>query len=251
MKRLSKMRDDDDPLCRHAAQLLSAVEPLQTSEERMLRVRRGMERKRAQRAGLWHGPRALVLAAAALLVFAGSTLAAAQSGVLQAVIASVSSVVQVGKPPSMETKPSSRASKRRASTGAAHRVEEAPLPSAAIAPPAPVVAAPESVPTESAVTTKPETTRRRTRERVLAEDNELVRRAVKALRRDHDAALAARLLEEAHVRSPHGALAEEVLSLRVEAALVRKDARAATYAREYLAAYPSGRYRARVEQALR
>ena len=78
-----------------------------------------------------------------------------------------------------------------------------------------------------------------------------MRRAVKALRRDGDPALAGRLLESAHQNSPDGALAEEVMSLRVEAALARRDARARAYAQEYLARYPAGRCRELVERALR
>jgi hypothetical protein len=81
-------------------------------------------------------------------------------------------------------------------------------------------------------------------------DSELVVRAVQMLRRDHDPALASRLLERYRARNPSGVLAEEVLSLRIEAAVAASDPRAPAFAREYLARYPDGRYRERAQRAL-
>jgi hypothetical protein len=81
-------------------------------------------------------------------------------------------------------------------------------------------------------------------------DSELVVRAVQTLRRDHDPALASRLLERYRTRNPAGVLAEEVLSLQIEAAVAAGDPRAPAFAREYLARYPDGRYRERAERAL-
>ena len=72
-------------------------------------------------------------------------------------------------------------------------------------------------------------------------DNERVHRAVKALRRDGNPALAARLLERV-ARDRSGPLAEETLSLRIEAALALEDPRTGALAREYIARYPKGRY---------
>ena len=43
--------------------------------------------------------------------------------------------------------------------------------------------------------------------------------------------------------NPRGALAEDALALSIEAAMARKDPRAADYARRYLARYPEGRFR--------
>lgn len=81
-------------------------------------------------------------------------------------------------------------------------------------------------------------------------DSELVVRAVQTLRRDHDPALASQLLEKYRTRNPAGVLAEEVLSLQIEAAVAAGDARARSFAREYLSRYPDGRYRARASRAL-
>lgn len=89
-----------------------------------------------------------------------------------------------------------------------------------------------------------------TRAAKRSSDSELVVRAVETLRRDHDPALAARLLEQYRTRNPAGVLAEEVLSLQIEAAGAVGDPRARSYAREYLSRYPDGRYRERAERAL-
>jgi hypothetical protein len=52
------------------------------------------------------------------------------------------------------------------------------------------------------------------------------------------------------VRNPSGPLAEEALSLRIEAALALDDPRARSLARQYVVRYPSGRYLAVAHRAL-
>jgi hypothetical protein len=52
------------------------------------------------------------------------------------------------------------------------------------------------------------------------------------------------------VRNPSGPLAEEALSLRIEAALALHDTRARALAEQYVARYPSGRYLALARRAL-
>ena len=270
MKRIHDMRDDD-PGLREAQRLLSAVEPLAPSQERMWRVRRGMEQKRAERRGgvlaLLRGPRALALSA--LLVFGGSTLAAAQTGVLRAVISRVVEVIQLAPPtpaPSTPSEPKrARHAPKKQAAPTAEQALNAPLEVSTpeVSPvPAPAVAAaapePELAPARSNAEPRRIAHARpapapsaQPAPAAHSAGNELVRRAVKALRRDGDPALAGRLLESAHHKSPDGALAEEVMSLRVEAALARGDARARGYAQEYLARYPAGRYREQVQRALR
>jgi hypothetical protein len=263
MKRLREMSDDElsgshsglrAKAHRQASELLSAVEPLAASDERMHRVRRSMEQKRGARRSMLRGPRALALAA--VLVFAFSTLAAAQSGVLRAMIARVRSVIEL---PTLVLSPrpkQARPASKRHEPAPVQQIA-APAATASTAGTAPqveaIVVAPLATPEDTAdvvQTSRAPVHAKRHSRASAAEDNELVRRAVKALRRDGDAAAAARMLEEAHVRSPHGTLAEEVMSLRVEAALARDDGRARKYAQEYLARYPQGRYRAQVMKAL-
>lgn len=80
--------------------------------------------------------------------------------------------------------------------------------------------------------------------------SEFVHRALRALRRDGDAALATRLLERHRARDPDGPLAEEALALQVEAAAELGQPRARGLAREYLTRYPGGRYRNVAERVL-
>jgi hypothetical protein len=82
-------------------------------------------------------------------------------------------------------------------------------------------------------------------------ESALVHRAVQALRRDGDPALAARLLAESRKHSSSGPLAEEALSLQIEAASALGNGKARGFAREYLARYPSGRYASIARDALR
>jgi hypothetical protein len=236
MKRLRDM-PADDPALREAQRLLDAVDPLPHSPARARRVRKALAERSAgpgARAGALLSRRGMLLLACALL-FAGTTLAAAQGGdMLRAVFARV-----IGAGPSAvssEVPPATRGPRKRVAPPRAESPRHAtPEPvrdqQASTASTAPSAPAPQHAQSRSA-------------------DNELVRRAVIALRRDHDAERAARLLESVHARSSRGPLAEEVMSLRVEAALARSDPRARDYARQYLAAYPQGRYRALSQRVL-
>ena len=82
------------------------------------------------------------------------------------------------------------------------------------------------------------------------EDPSQVAEAVRALRKQGDAARAQALLDQYLLANPHGALAEDALALSIEAAAARKDPRAADYARRYLARYPNGRFKTVAERAL-
>ena len=82
------------------------------------------------------------------------------------------------------------------------------------------------------------------------EDPSQVAEAVRALRKQGDAARAQALLDQYLKANPHGALAEDALALSIEAAAARKDPRAADYARRYLSRYPSGRFKSVAERAL-
>jgi hypothetical protein len=70
----------------------------------------------------------------------------------------------------------------------------------------------------------------------------LVLQATRALHTAHDPARALALLDDYLARYPHGVLAEESLTLAIEAASARGDKSAAAYARSYLARFPTGRF---------
>lgn len=75
--------------------------------------------------------------------------------------------------------------------------------------------------------------------------------AARALRRDHDAGGALRLLARYRDRFPHGDLIEESLALVIEAKAMLNDAGAAAVAEEYLRRFPDGRFRAEALEAVR
>ncbi len=83
------------------------------------------------------------------------------------------------------------------------------------------------------------------------EEPTLVATAVRALRRDHDAARAGALLDEYLRRWPDGALAEEAMALSIEAAQASGgDARPRALAIRYLQRFPSGRFVETAHRAL-
>jgi len=268
MKRLRDV-EPGSPLQQKVRSLLDAAEPLPESRDRMLRVRRALDAPRAS------GVRRLPALAMALVValFGASAFAAVR-------------IFEAFERPAAEPAPVHAAEgsdARRRGAARALRPERAPLPAPAQAiassaeqagvQPAQVVVPGEQTAVPDAPTAQPRRLGldrhpgRRTPhaatapakplaqaqpapQAVPATDSELVHRAVKALRRDRDPALAARLLDEHRARSPRGPLAEEALSLQIEAALALKAPRARVLAREYLSRYPGGRYVAVAQRAL-
>jgi len=83
-----------------------------------------------------------------------------------------------------------------------------------------------------------------------SEDPSEVVEAVRALRKEGDAARAQRLLDHYLTAHPRGAFAEDALALAIEAASARHDPSASGYAKQYLARFPSGRFRAVARRAL-
>lgn len=83
-----------------------------------------------------------------------------------------------------------------------------------------------------------------------AEDPSKVLEAIRALRKQGNAARAQLLLDQYLKMHPTGALSEDALVLSIEAALARHNPRAADYARRYLTSYPSGRFRSLAERVL-
>ena len=83
------------------------------------------------------------------------------------------------------------------------------------------------------------------------EDPAQVLEAIRSLRANGNAALAAVYLDEYMREHPRGILVEDALALSIEAASARRDRRSAgDYAERYLRQYPAGRFRALAEDAL-
>ena len=137
-------------------------------------------------------------------------------------------------------------------------------PSAAVSAPSAAAAAPRIQPPAAprvaplvpqSATPLPEAFPDRSRARRLdkpraGEDPSQVAEAVRALRKQGDAARAQALLDRYLRENPRGALSEDALALSIEAAVARKDPRASEYARRYLARYPQGRFRGMAERVL-
>ena len=245
MKRLREI-EASSPLIEKAQALIESVDPVPVSEERMLRVRRQLD----QPQGVWIRARRLPALAMATLVimFGASAFAAVRIYVaVVAVVAVVAERAPADAPAPLE--PATRKPRRAA--------RKLPTPDPAVV----VEDAAEQVVPESVPVLEPATPRSGTEPRVrakaqpkprdsVAADSELVHRAVKALRRDGDPALAARLLDESRAHNPDSPLAEEALSLQIEAAVELGEPRAHRLAHEYIARYPSGRYLAVARRAL-
>lgn len=239
------------PLLERAKALLEAAPPLPESQARRLRVRRALDQPRGPWVRLSRLPAA---ALAALVVLFGASafaavrvLVAVQSAAEEAPRRAPAGVATPAPAPAPSPTPAPTPTASASAT---------PTPTPTPASTAPDGEAPRgagavrhahraaiSTPAHAAHDTSPEALARAT-------DSELVHRAAKALRSEHDPALAARLLEAHRARSPSGPLAEEALSLQVEALHALRSPRAAALAREYLARYPGGRYAAVATRAL-
>jgi hypothetical protein len=77
-----------------------------------------------------------------------------------------------------------------------------------------------------------------------------MQQAVEALRGSGDADKAEGLLRQYRKSAASGQLDEEALALSIEVSMARKDGKAPTYARQYLAKYPSGKFAPLARRAL-
>jgi hypothetical protein len=218
----------DGQLLQQAQELLRSVDPLPPSPARMRRVRAAIaERSPGGRA---RKRKALTLSVAFVLLSA-ALVAAQNLDALRSLVTSAPQETAIGGSKTRRTMGAADSAPRAGDEGVANEEHAQAL-------------VPESGSEEQATG---EDQKHIARQR--AADTELVRQAVKALRRDRDPARAARLLESVYTRESDGVLAEEVMALRVEAALARKNGQARNYAQQYLARYPQGRYRAQVLKA--
>lgn len=266
MKRLREIEPQSE-LQRTAKQLVGSVEPLPPSPERMARVRRRLDEPSG--AGLLVAFRRLpaVVIAGAIALFGASAFAAVRVFVEVRQAQAVEAARQEAREQAARMK---RAPRKQPATAIDEAAPEAPAPQApdvlvpapAAAPEQPAAEAPAATaherstargvqrPRVKAPARTPERTPEEEQAEAVVHDSELVHRAVKALRRDGNPALAARLLDEDRIRNPRGPLAEEALSLRIEAALALRDDRARSFAEQYIGRYPAGRYLSIARRAL-
>lgn len=217
---MKRLLDEAEPTLGALTTLVASAERHQSSPFAKRHIQSRLAR--ALEAGATGGPR---LWRPALLAFGGLLVAATAAAAGYTILASskptepVAPVASVAPPHDVQNK-------------VAH---VAPLPE-----PAPAAPTPEVEPSGAKRTDKPR----------AGEDPSQVAEAVRALRKQGDAARAQQLLDQYLRSNPRGALAEDALALSIEAAAARKDPRAADYARRYLARYPNGRFRKVAERAL-
>jgi hypothetical protein len=216
---MKRLLDEADSAHGALTELLGSAEPVQTSPFAKRHVQSRIARALEGGAGKRLILRPALLGAGALLV-AATAAAAGYSWLAPA---------NQDVPPSTAVKV--------APSSPAPRVVVPPAPPAEVAPPEPT---PSLEPSGAKHEAKPR----------AGEDPSQVAEAVRALRKQGDAARAQALLDQYLRANPHGALAEDALALSIEAAAARKDPRAADYARRYLARYPSGRFRSVAERVL-
>jgi hypothetical protein len=231
MERLRDHARSDDPVVARAADLLSAMPPLDTS-----RLRRKELPSATRRQG---APLRLALAAgvAVLLATVVAGAATGHMGRLRRLLGmsapaseSVSASVSVSVSASASVSASGSASGSvsvSASASASEPVSESTAAPAIASRPSPRDIAP------------------------AADESTLMLHALRALRHDGDPARAQALATEVLARFPHGAQTEEAMALVLEATTARGDAPGARQAATaYLARYPSGRFIDRARRAL-
>ena len=247
-----RVGDGDSALAR-AAELVTSVPEIVTSEARKLRVRNSVLAAGTGRAWLpWLLRPSVVLT----LLLAAGTVTAATLGRTLLVRTYREWTGSAKAPATHETREDSSPRSHAAGQAVPPAIveEKSPLPEVAVPPPAvpafsrssnqgtrpsrpPSHPLPAAQPPQELSPAGPAPTKA-----APAQETALVMAAVHALRREHDPTRAGLLLDEYLRRYPRGVLAEEVLALAIEAASVRGDTRAAALARTYLERYPQGRF---------
>ena len=231
MRPLREQLESSDPNVSRAAELLQAVDPLPESRAHQARVRRMMDQPRRR-----VGPRLLRPAVMAAILLG---LVATAGAAWRVFVTTGQDPAQVA-PASESEQPSGE----RTAPAPRHRARADRAPSGEVDEAAAEREAESKGTKSSAVSDRTSGARRAKRSEAA-----LVQQAVVALRNESDPGKAEALLERYRKSNPGGELAEEAMALRIEAALRRKDARAAVLAREYLARYPRGRFRALAQGA--
>jgi hypothetical protein len=212
-----------DPISERGIEMLRRTPATHSSLDRKRRVWVSLQRTAVRNARRGGGLTGLLLALAGVAV-ATTAVAAIGCRWLSAAGGGARAVVV----------PTGRTPRARGTAGRriAERVEMPPALDGAPEAPAPAAA---SEPTGGPL--------RRKTERPAAPAPPAVLDALVALRRDHDAARAALLLDGYLAANRHGALREEALALAIEAADAERDPpRARLFAGAYASEFPSGRF---------
>jgi len=232
MIRLTELQDPSE-VEQRAMRLLASMPDEMPSETRKRRVREALLTRPPRRMSGW-GP-ALLRPAAVITVLTSSAAIAGATVGRGFVSRAYESVREIFQPAEEAAKLSAVRPKRHVARASVPEVEALP-------PPAPHHAdVPRSLERRPLRHTPP----------VVAptppprdeEEAALVVSAMRALRKEHDAERAARLLDRYLAAHPEGALVEEAIALDLEASVARHDdARAQAFARQYLRRFPEGRF---------
>jgi hypothetical protein len=276
MKRLLELHYAS-PLIERAQELIAAAEPIDASHARGERIRRELDRPARSTAAIWTGVPALAIAGL-VLFFGASSFAALRLWTVATETDPPSAAPESDVAPGGRSKPgpverdpvatdtspepTSPVVTRRPSAArfearssrpqrSSRRVTSASSNPREQAAPAELETSPVTVPkgeqsSRSVASPDAEQSSRAADSAPVASpattNSELVVRAVRALRREGDPVLAARLLDKYRAKRAADPLREEVLALQIEAAVASADPRATRFAREYLTRYPAGRY---------
>lgn len=248
MTRLVDELDRDEPQQAYAARLLEAGAPLQESEVSRERVLRALRQKEV---GGRHSRLRPALAAALLFGLAGT--AGAAWGVAQLVLSPKGPEQKVA-PADQEPNEIIAPPKRPSGLPPSGVQNSTPEVSGDVPAEQPDAQRKDA---DGAPATRASTASTKSRggpapKKALADPSELVllHRATEALRSGEDPEKAAELLRRYESTRSSGALDEEALALRIEAALANQDPEAARLARIYFKNYPEGRFRTLAQRAL-
>jgi hypothetical protein len=263
-ERLRDQVEADDPAVAELAQLLRAASDVDPAPGAQDRVRWALTGSRQRRSWL-ERPVLVLLVLAVLLVVTPVVIAGVRKLVAPAPALQPSQVASVDAEATAPPRAHPPASKR-ATPPIARPDPPPPAPlSAAEVPPAPQLPAPTPQPSPPPRSSPP----RRSRPLAALGDGaganfskpaspllpppeaELVLRALRLLRYDHDAPRALHELDRYRARFPDGDLTEEVLALSIEAHAAMTDGAAVALAEQYLRQFPRGRFCAQAELTLR